>query len=226
MTGQQIIDRALRLSNTNEVDFIFTNESLNLTYQNLCDRIVNEVWEGYFWDIGKTNLVASQNEYVIEKLGIDPNSLDIKKINKVFLKYGNEYVRAYAQSPSLLDQHPDYYNANTSESHPFFYVKDVSIFIFPAPKHNIVNWIELHVAHSPADITSATLEDGIEIPRQYHNVIAQGIVVDIYQEQGKINEKNDAFNQFEMMARNMINDLKERINLPWIVQIPNLSIYE
>ena len=217
MNAQQIITRWLRIANTNAVDYPDTLEELNLTYQDLVDRITQVTKWDYFWDIGKTPTVVNQSEYVVEKLGIEPDALDIKKINKVFVRYSTS--DAYPtllkyQNPWALEYHPDYYKANQSKNEPFFYIQDTSIFIYPAPQEAIADALEVYVIHKPAELTVHTSEDWIEIPAQYHDIMAYGLAKAILETQGKWNEASVVENEYEKRIREMVAYMKQRYNQP------------
>jgi len=231
MNAQAIIDRALRLTHTNSTDYTSTQsvEDLNLVYQEVVDTIVNEVDEDYFWDIAESNTVVWQSEYLAETIWIAPDDLDIKKVNKVYIKYSASdtyYTKANFLNPWSLDKDTDWYKDNHSKSNPFFYIQDTSLFIYPAPTEAVTNWLKLYVIHTPADLTATSTESEIEIPYQFHKVIATGMKQYIYASQWKINEKNDAINEFEIEKERMVFNIQERYNQPWITLMPNLTIYE
>ena len=219
MNAQQIIDRALRLTHTNVNDYNPTQsiEDLNLVYQDMVDEIVVVTKGDYFWDTGITDTVVFQNEYVAEKLWISPDDLDIKKINKVFVKYKDtdQYkTQLTYQNPWVLDKHPDWYKVNQPVNEAFFYIQDESVFIFPAPEEAIVWGLELFVIHKPADLTTSSTEDDIEIPTQFHKVIADGLKTAIYQSQGKLNEAQVAEQDYQRGIQNMVSFMKQRYNQP------------
>lgn len=219
MNAQQIINRALRLTHTNVNDYNSTQsvEDLNLVYQDMVDEIVVVTKWDYFWDTGITNTVVNQSEYVAEKLGIAPDDLDIKKINKVFVKYSStdEYpMRLTYQNPWVLEKHPDWYKKNQPKSEAFFYIQDESIFIYPAPTEAIVWGLELFVIHKPADLTINSTETDIEIQPQFHKVMADGLKGYIYQAQGKLNEAQVAEQNYDRGVQNMTAFMKQRYNQP------------
>lgn len=230
MNWQQIIDRALRMSHTNVANYNIaqSNEDLNLVYQDLVDRIVSITKWDYFWDIGTSQAVSWQSEYVAEKLGIEPDALDIKKINKVFIKYSADqeyYTQAKYQNPWKLEEHPDYYKDKQSKTEPFFYIQDESFFIYPAPTENVTDWIQIYVIHKPADIDNTSTEDNIEIPAQFHKVIADWLKMYIYQSQGKLNEAQIAEQDYEKWIANMVAFIKQRYNQPIKKTQSNLNTY-
>ena len=164
-----------------------------------------------------TSTVVNQSEYVAEKLGLAPNDLDIKKINKVFIKYNDSQeflTRVRYQNPWALDKHPDYYKTHQSKIDPFFYIQDNSIFIYPAPDAAIANWLELYVIHKPKAITTDSTEDEIELPTQFHKLLSDWLRIDIYLSKGLENEANAAQARYNAWIRNMISIMKERYNNP------------
>lgn len=230
MNWQQIIDRALRMSHTNSSNYTITQsvEDLNLVYQDVVDRIVSVTKEDKFWDIWVTNTVIWQSEYEAKRLWIEPDDLDIKKINKVFIKYSeNDEFHTLAEyvSPTILDKHPDYYKTKQSKTEPFFYIQDESFFIYPAPTEVVTGWIEIFVIHKPADIDESTTEDNIEVPEQFHKVIADGLKMYIYQSQGKLNEAQVAEQDYEKWIANMVAFLKQRYNQKRRKTQSNLNTY-
>lgn len=228
MNAQQIIDRALRLTHTHAEDYNSTQsvEDLNLVYQDMVDEIVVVAKSDYFWDIWLSDTAVWQSEYIAERLWITPDDLDIKKINKVFVKYDNndEYkTQLHFQNPWMLDKHPDWYKVNQPKSDAFFYIQDTSLFIYPAPTEVIAWGLELFVTHKPADLTAISTEDDIEIPAQFHKVLADGLKEFIYQSQGKINESQVANWDYKRWLENMTAFMKQRYNKPRTKTISGLD---
>lgn len=219
MNTQQIVNRGLRLTHTNPNDYDIEKsvEDLNLVYQDMVDEIVVGTKGDYSWDTWCTETVVNQSEYVAEKIWISPEDLDIKKINKVFVRYNttDEFPRRLTyQNPWVLDKHPDWYKKNQLETEAFFYIQDSSIFIYPSPKIAIEDALELFVVHKPADLDMNSSEDDIEIPSQFHKVIADWLKEYIYQSQGKINESQVAMQEYKAGVRNMVAFMKQRYNQP------------
>lgn len=230
MNWTQIYNRGLRLANTNAVDYNVSqaSEDMELRHQDLVNRIVSVTREDYFWDVGTTDTVVYQSEYVVEKLGISPDDLDIKKINKVFVKYKSTdtyYTKLLYKSPTNLEHHPDYYKTNQSQNDAFFYIQDKSIFIYPAPEEAITWWLEVYCIHKPAEINTDSSEDEIEIPSEFHRLIAIGLSADIFYLQGKINEANDAEAKYEAGIRDMVAFMKSRYNNPKKKDFSKLNNY-
>lgn len=229
MNWTEIYNRALRQTHTESTDYATADasEDMNLRYQELVDEIVNVTKWDYFWDSWISDTVIWQSEYLAEKLGITPDDLDIKKINKVFIKYSanQEFPTLVKyQNPGALEKHPDYYKTNQSTSEPFFYIQDTSIFVYPAPTEVIVWWIELYVIHKPTAISTSTTEEDIEIPYQFHKLISDWLKVDIYLTQWKVNEAQIAEWTYRTWIREMISFMKKRYNAP-IKRTLNINTY-
>ena len=215
MNWTQIYNRALRQAHTDSDDYTTddANIDMDLRYQELVDEIVSVTKWDYFWDKWETDTVEDQSEYVAEKLGIAPDDLDIKKINKVFIKYSTNdtiWTRVRYQNPWALIEHPDYYKTQQPISDPFFYIQDTSIFIYPAPGEVVTDWLELFVIHKPAEITTSSVESDIEIPTQFHKLISDWLRIDIYLSQGLENEAQAAQAKYDTWIRAMVSIMKER----------------
>ena len=219
MNWTQIYNRALRQTHTNTADYLTTiaDIDIELRYQELVDEIVTVTKWDYFWDKWVTDTVIWQSEYVAEKLGIAPDDLDIKRINKVFIKYTStqeDFTRVTYQNPWVLEEHPDYYAARQQTISPFFYIQDNSIFIFPEPTEVVTGGLELFVIHKPAEITTSSTEDDIEIPTQFHKLISDGLRIDIFLWQGKEIEAQNAQVKYNNGISDMIAVMKQRYNQP------------
>lgn len=219
MNWLQIYNRALKQTHTDSTDYTsdLADEDMELRNQELVDEIVSVTKWDYFWDSWLSDTVVWQSEYLAEKLGISPDDLDIKKINKVFIKYteDQEYpTLATYQNPWSLLEHPDYYKTNQSTSEPFFYIQDNSFFIYPAPTEVISSWVEIYVIHKPKAIDTASAETDIEIPTQFHKLLSDWLRVDIFLSQGKENEAQLAQQRYDRGIRDMVKFMKERYNQP------------
>jgi hypothetical protein len=135
----------------------------------------------------------------------------------VFIKYKStdQYpTRLEYKSPNTLTEHPDYYKTKQSNNSPFFYIQDESIFVYPAPDEVIIGGLEIFVAHKPAKIDTTSSEDAIEIPSQFHKLIALGMTADIYYGQGKINEAQAMEVKYDLWVNEMVSFMKQRYNQP------------
>ncbi len=231
MNVQDIVNRARRLCHTNDNNYDDTAamQDLNLVYQELVDEIVVNSKGDFFWDKWETDTDVNQSEYVVEKLWIAPDDLDIKKINKVFIKYTDTqkyWTRVRYQNPTALKKHPDYYKVNQSKSDPFFYIQDTSIFIYPTPDEVITGGLEIFVIHKPAELTISSTEDDIEIPTQFHKLISDWLRPYIFESQRKTNDAVNAQAEYENGIKKMSTFMKQRYNQPITKTfVNNLNLY-
>ncbi len=219
MNWTEIYNKALRQTNTSWDDYTtdFADIDLDYRYQELVDVIVSVTKGDYFWDLWVTDTVVWQSEYIAEKLGIAPDDLDIKKINKVFVKYTadqEKFTKVTYQNPWVLQEHPDYYKTNQSVVNPFFYIQDNSIFLYPAPTEIVTGGLELFVIHKPAAISTASAESDIEIPIQFTNLLVVWLRIDIYLSEWKENEAQIAQQKYDKWIKDMTAFMKQRYNQP------------
>jgi hypothetical protein len=99
-------------------------------------------------------------------------------------------------------------------SDPFWYIQDKSIFVYPTSSEVVTDGLRINVIHAPADLDINSAETDIEIPVQFHKVIATGIKQYIYQSQGKLNEQQVAIQDFENEKQKMVLFLRERYGQP------------
>lgn len=218
-------DCFVEITDYSDVDALI---DINLIYDDLNSRIINEVDEDFYWDSSVDDTVVNQSEYPIETTW-DFNIVDI---NKVFIKYKTTdtyYTKARRINPWALEKHPSRYLVNQPQSDPFYYVQDNSVFLYPAPNDTdwvITDWIEIFTINQPIPLVDWWAENTIKIPKRYHRIIAIWLKQYIYGSLGKLNEKNDAVNEYNAVADKMIQELKDRDQGELIEQIEDLSHLE
>ena len=228
MTWEEIYQRALTKSHTDEEDYTREEADLDMDirFQEIVDAIVEISKDDNYWDKWVADTVVWQSEYVAEKLWVTPDDLDIKKINKVFVRYTEEQsypTPVTYRASTALDYHPDYYKDNQPTSAPFFYIQDNSIFIYPAPTVAITEWLELRVIHKPAAINTDSTEDEIELQTQFHKVISDWLRIDIFLWQDKEQAAQLAEAKYEKWLAKIAAIMKARYNKPvdQILIVPN-----
>lgn len=219
MNWLQIYTRALSQTHTDSSDYTsnLADIDIELRNQELVDEIVNITKWDYFWDSWLSDTVIWQSEYLAEKLWISPDDLDIKKINKVFIKYTDSQTYptlATYQNPGSLSEHPDYYKTSQPASAPFFYIQDNSFFIYPAPTEVVSSWLEIYVIHKPKAISTTSTEAEIEIPTQFHKLLSDWLRIDIFLSQGKENEAQLAQQKYDRWVADMVKFMRARYNQP------------
>ena len=125
-------------------------------------------------------------------------------------KTGMEYYKMANVSTSNYDMDEDWYRNNQQAYSPFYKISDNSIRIYPVATENVTNGMKMYTIRDQIDLTIASWESAIKLPRQYHNIIAHGMVPRIYQRRGMINEKNDSEVAFSNRKDEMIKELSNR----------------
>lgn len=221
MNVQEIINRTRRLTYTNAIQYPDTTamEDFNIIYKQVCNSLTQEVNEDYFWDIFTTNSVIWQNEYRL--------SSDMFKLKSVSVKYKIdwEYIPAFTQETTQLTNDRDYYKTNQNTSNPFYTIDDNSIFIFPTPTEVVVDWVKIEAIIKPSSLVIWATEDNILLPSEYHYIISEWMKQFAYQAKWKLEEKNDAINEYKIKMRDMIFELNDRNNSPTTRLLPNLDYY-
>jgi len=222
-----IFTKARRDCFIEESDYIDANAiiDLNLIYDDFVGRIIDEVDEDFFWDSSVDDAVAGQSEYPVETT----SWYNIIDINKIFIRYNttDTYpIKARRVSPATLDKHPDYYSANQSKADPIYYVQDNSIFLYPAPTETITDGLQIYTINEPLALEIWGTETTIKIPKRFHRVLVIGLKQYIYSFLGKLNEKNDAINEYEQAVQKAVQQLRDRDQGEIIDTMPNLSHLE
>ena len=216
MNVQQIIDRARRMTYTNNQQYndIQAVEDFNIIYREICNKIISEVNEWFFRDIFTTDLVLWQNEYVLPNI--------VRKLEEVIINwYKATSLELYSWKRTAED-----YNNYQSQLNPVYEIKDKSIFIFPAPTENIIWWLKLKWLLLPDKLIKTDTEDKILINEEFHYIISEWMKQFCYQARWKIQEKNDAINEYKMKLSEMIDLLTDRESVPTTWLLPNLKYYE
>lgn len=223
MTVQEIINRARRMTYTNSVQYTdaIAIEDFNIIYSDLCNAIIQEVDEWYFWSQYTTDTTIWQNEYVMQS--------DFSKVETLSIKYSDDdtyYTQVKYLDTDSLDRDSWYYAVNQDKSNPFYNIKNNSIFIYPSPTEVVTWWIKLKVLLNPTDLLITDWEDDIILPVEYHYIISEWMKQFAYQARWKIQEKNDAINEYNIKKENMIFQLTDRTNLPTVWTLPsNINYY-
>lgn len=229
MNINDIKTRARRLANVNSVQWNDTDIMLdiNTVYQDLVETIVNEVGEDFFTARFYSDTYLNQSAYDLTKATATVEWH--KKIKRIGVRYStaNTYYKVLTEiNENSLEQALEYYEDNTSTEDAFFFVKGDKIHIFPKTTEEISQWIRIDSAITPVDLLNGGAEATILIPRQFHNLIVQGSMIYIFQHLGKINEKNDAINNYERLKAEMVTELSDRVTAPNYWMLPDLSYLE
>lgn len=197
---------------------------LNRAYRDVLSDIRTKVNEDYFYNEWKTSTVVNQREYYLQKR-TDTLAwmVNIKWISVKYKDTETEYKKLRLETLSNLDRDLQYYIENQPESDPFYIISDESIFIYPAPKEEITNWIIFYWIWDPANLTLISTEADIKVPLEFQDILTLWMLYQAYRTRWMINEKNDAKAEFELEKRKMIIELSDRVNVPQISEMLNLN---
>lgn len=225
MTVDQII--ALAYSDTwttsNQIASSVLIDWVNIAYHDLVETIKNEVDPDFFYDYWTTDIVANQNEYVLQVW--DNNDVGIDKVTQVGVKYATtdtQFQLLSYKDSSSFDYMPEWYETNQPTSSWFYTAKDRSIFIYPTPTVNVTNWLRLHGIYTPIDLVEWGAEATIKFARQYHEGIALWARRRVYARRAMPDMEIDSINKFNEFKQGMVKSLRRQIAQPLNRQIPSL----
>ncbi len=202
----------------------------NIVYKEMQNALIRKVNENYFYEILKTDTLSWQNEYTLRTA--DNNDIWMKKIISANIKWKSTdtyYSKLNHSSTALSTQAIDEQAANPDQA-PFIQIKDGSVFIFPAPTESVTNGLMVEWIVSLIDLVVDWAENTIfpynsEL-RDYHKVIAYGIVPYIYGKLKQTDQKISAKNEYLAELNTMVDELSDRFNndLQWT--LPNWNLYK
>ena len=210
-----------QLTDTQILDFI--NEVRN----DVANDIITRINEDFFRDVltiqGSTQIDV--NEYSLQKCGY--NVAWVKKINSVEVKWHNDSPFQILDHRKGSSTHltMDELN-NIPESAWFFDINDNSIFIYPAPKEQVSNWIRMQAVVSLLDLTLDWTEADFfpwhgEL-REYINVLIYWVDSRVFRAKRYQNEAQEAEVQYNNKRREMLIELSDRYNEPLQTTLPPL----
>jgi len=175
------------------------------------NRALMSISEDLYGEISYTDLVANQDEYPLpEDSTSSAYSGGAIKLQRVEVSYdgANWYVVkpiSYdeVRGPSVLVVDK---NSQFGKSTPKYYVMDRSLFIIPVPESGddvgassanlYIWWIK-----RPDEMTSSA--DIPESPKDFLDVLAEGILSDVFRTFGRLTEARDARNNFKIGLEEM-----------------------
>ena len=224
-TPQNVIDRARGLWYVSSSQYTDAKalEDYNIVRSELSNLIMQNVNEKYFTIPIVTEAVIDQNEYTLTD---DTNEVDVNKVENVYIQYTatGDYIKAYKENRDRLPKDLSLYNETQSETNPFYFISLDSVYIYPASKEDVTNWVKLITSLTPQELL--IWETDSDFPREYRHIIALWMLPYIYQRRGLINEANNAEAVYQNEITNMILALSDRVSVPQESMIPNLSYYE
>ena len=202
-------------------------EFANRAYYKVINTIRTNVDEDFMSDIFLDNLVTGQTEYSFDTRWDDANTrTPIVKVTKLFLKYGEKFVRAnpFALSDQWYDD--TILEVQVPTSSPIYKIVDFSAFIYPAPLADIVNGIKIYGLYDPIPLTINTIEANIGVPASHHDMIISHMRYMYYEHTKQQNERQLAYNDMLTEELRMIRELSDRVNEPSEMVMPSLAFYK
>lgn len=177
---------------TNEMDDTEMYVNLNDRYFKLYRQVLN-IDKNLFWSQWTADSVDNQSEYSLAEpdWSTDPVTWWIMIPEKVYIKYSSTstyYTECRkADFDHFVGEDMADYEANQSQSDPFFITLGRYVRIYPAPDWAVTDWIKFEWARKPFQLTSSHTTAHILLPDLYKLVLGYGLCVDIYE-----NRKDDA----------------------------------
>lgn len=208
-----------QVTDTQILDFI--NEVRN----DVVNDIITRINEDFFRDVLtiQWSTQTDVNEYSLREC--TSTKAWVKKINSVEIKW-------HEDSPFQLLDHRKNTSTNLTmdelnalpESAGFFDIKDNSIFIYPAPKEQVLNWIRMQAVVSLLDLTLAWTEADFfpwhsEL-REYLNVLVYWVDARVFRAKRYQSEAQEAEVQYNNRRREMLIELSDRYNEPLQTSLP------
>lgn len=224
---------------TKAIDYAVNHTWLSISYDDALlyfnkrrNEIVNiikdRVNKDFFFDIFSTDLVSWQREYPLPQAS--DTDVGITNIERIEVKYrSSDEYREVKENRTLSKKSRDEL-ANISINDGSYIVRDSSLFLFPTPTENIVDWLIMYATNTLRDVTVSSTADDIfqwhsEL-REYVQLIADGVVIDLYAKARQYDDKNIAQQDYNDNIQKMIKALSNRTLEIAYSEMPDLSDYE
>ncbi len=236
-TIQTLINRTMRLNNTNSNNYLPTSaiEDINIRYNQFKRFVIDEVWEGFFWDVLPVDTtVVWQSEYWLPTTITDSNwnedtiFKNVTHVESISIKYKNsdvDFIKARCVNRQTLDKDIGFYIVWQSFSDPFYFIADNSFFIFPAPREAVVWGIKIFWYKDLIDIEADTTYEEVfwwKISFEYYPII-----FDLSEFIKREEWKNEEADKLEIQHKQRLFELINKIwnRKIWIQKrwLPNMS---
>lgn len=200
---------------------------LNIVKNNFFSYLITSVDENYNWNYFSWDLVVWQDEYLFPAVAHD--STWLLKIQELYINYdwktyenwALKYVKVIEVWQAELTMPWDYYVNKQSEEDPIFYIADNSVFIAPAPKLAIVNWIRVKWIQNIPDYTEATTEAELKIPLPYQDILVQWILPYIYKRIWNQQKSTFEMSEYIRQRKDLVEQLSNRKTWPHFMTLPS-----
>lgn len=171
---QDILTFSRTLTRSNSSSFTDANALifLNARYRTMIDGITGKV-QDFFWTWGYGNLVANQSEYSFDSFTMqDATTRDVVSIDSISVKYktANDPQKIEKIDFNALDD--DLSNYANWGGNPFYFVRDNSVFFYPAPTESVTSGLTVYGNYRPLDLTISSSTTEIKTPKLYNRVLA------------------------------------------------------
>ncbi len=221
------MDVSKMISMVQDLTWTTLSQDIILNYINM---VKNDIWttiitatdEWYNWTFWTTDTVKGQIEYVLSSIASsDDWTLKLKWVSVCYddtKKYPNWqliYKKAKEQSMWTLKEDMNYYENYWDYENPIFIVQDNSVFIYPAPKKVVVDWVKVLGIRNIPDYTLTTLEKDIMLRPQYHQYLVQWVIPYVYKRMRLYNEYQIEKQEYEKNKITLTEKLSERTTWPF-----------
>ena len=185
----------------------------NWSYQDVTGDI-QLLDEEYFFDYGIWDTVIDQTEYQVKQL-VSPTygTVDITQVKNVLVKYTADqvnFINVREVHKESLEYGTDYYATRQSETDPFYYIQDNSIFLYPAPTEAVTGGIKVECIIQPPDLLTEDTIDKVFVPKRIQRIIEEWMMPFAYEYLGKENMIVWAVNMYDKRKKEALAHIKNR----------------
>ncbi len=180
---------------------------VNLIYDDLTSAITTKIDAEFFYEEFTIDLVAWTNTYTLPTSTSSENWL--KDILWVSIKYDSSwsYSRATEKWIAQLSEAVSYYEINQDKSEPFYINSVNKIRIYPTPTADVSLWLKIYWTAELFSLSSWWSEDTIQLPKNYHKILAIWAAYNIFFSQWKSTEWQIKKNDYDSAKAEMISNL-------------------
>lgn len=225
MNAQDIVALARKLTCTDATQVLDADAVvfLNVVYDDLWTSIARDTGEDFFFHTWYINTLAGENTYALPSES--GTQIGLLYSLAVSLQYNanGDYTKLREARISSLAEDLDTYRSLQPTSDPFFVMGDMYVMLFPEPKESVIEGLKLYGMRRHKDLSISSSENAIELPKETHTLLAQGMCAYIWSSRGKTDEARAAQRDYLEAKDRMIRRMAERVLVPAESVMPNLS---
>lgn len=164
--------------------------------------------EDLYAEISTANLVANQREYVLPTDNTTSTyGGGLIKLQRVEINYTGDSTDWKVMDPISLQEIATAtkldadINSTFDESDPKYWFKDRSVWVAPVPDAAVTTGLYIYWIKRPNEMTADTAIP--ELPKDFLNILAEGMLIDVYRKYGRTAESKDAESKWEKGIANM-----------------------